>query len=184
MTAFIIADENNSIVEESNILLNTNQNNFVARTSVSCSGCNAQGFLPMVDEVRKIMVGNALNFDADTLQAVQDVYPSPKRFAEIVQLDSDFYQDALRRIGIPLKIADSMSGVFIQFDSDMELKHVPGDLGIAANLLNDNLALLDPSLLSIRNSPLKISAANSTASPASTKAAVWPSPKTNAAGTH
>ena len=51
MLGFIIADENDRIVEDSDILLDTNQNNFRAITSVSCANCHATGFIPVVDEV-------------------------------------------------------------------------------------------------------------------------------------
>ena len=56
----IIADENDNIVEDSDILLDTNQNNFRAVTAVSCSNCHAAGFIPVIDEVRDIALANAL----------------------------------------------------------------------------------------------------------------------------
>lgn len=51
LLAHVIANADDGIVEESNSLFDTSLNDFVARASVSCSGCHAQGFNPVVDEV-------------------------------------------------------------------------------------------------------------------------------------
>jgi serine/threonine-protein kinase len=50
MLGFIIADANDNIVEDSDILLDTNQDNFRAVTAVSCSNCHSVGLIPVVDE--------------------------------------------------------------------------------------------------------------------------------------
>src|SRR5690606_21879939 len=69
MLGFIIADENDNIVGESNILLDTFQNDFVARTSVSCSNCHAQGYNPVEDEVGPFVRENRFRFDRDDFEA-------------------------------------------------------------------------------------------------------------------
>jgi serine/threonine-protein kinase len=147
---YIIADADDNIVEESDILFDTSQNDFVARTSVSCSGCHAQGFLPMVDEVRAVVERNRFNFNADDFEAVQEVYPTPDEFLEIVNQDSDDFQRSLGRARIPTNIADPMSGSFLEFDRDMDITKVAGDLGVSVELLEGNIALLDPQIQTVR----------------------------------
>src|SRR6185295_4069954 len=58
MLAFVLADENGVIVEDSALLLDTNQSSFRAATSVSCLNCHSAGFLPVVDEVREVDLQN------------------------------------------------------------------------------------------------------------------------------
>lgn len=148
---YIIADADDNIVEESDILFDTSQNDFVARTSVSCSGCHAQGFLPMIDEVRSVVEANRFNFNADDFEAVQDVYPRPEEFSAVIDDDSDDFQRSLSAAGVPTNIADPMSGVFLTFDLDMDIANVAGDLGVSVELLEGNIALLDPALQIVRD---------------------------------
>jgi len=147
MLGFIIADENDAIVEDSDILLDTNQNNFRAITSVSCSNCHAAGFIPVVDEVAEISTRNAreIGLDRDEIEQLEELYITPQAFARQVQEDSQsFYQSALQRANLPTAGGDPVSSVFLRFDADMRLADAAGDLGILPEELRDNLQLLDP----------------------------------------
>jgi hypothetical protein len=87
-------------VEDSDILFDTNQNNFRAVTAVSCSNCHAQGLIPVVDEVREIALANArtIGLNADEVEQLRNVYPTAAEFARIVEGDTQqFYQSALTR---------------------------------------------------------------------------------------
>jgi len=146
---FIIADANGVIVEDSDILLDTNQNNFRAVTSVSCSNCHAQGLIPVIDEVREIAIANARTsgLNADEVEQLRNVYPASAEFARIVEGDSQsFYQNALTRARVPTEGVDPMSAVFFRFDQDMTLEDAAGDLGLTADDLDDNLNILNPAL--------------------------------------
>jgi mono/diheme cytochrome c family protein len=146
---FIIADANGNIVEDSDILLDTNQNNFRAVTSISCSNCHAQGLIPVVDEVREIALLNARNsgLNNDEVEQLRNTYPEPAEFARIVEQDSsNFYQRALSDAQVPLQGGDPVSSVFFRFDQDMFLKDAAGDLGLTPDELEENLNLLNPAL--------------------------------------
>jgi len=149
MLAFIIADENDAIVEDSDILLDTNQNNFRAITAVSCSNCHASGFIPVVDEVRDIAIANAreIGLNRDEIDQLEGIYISPQEFASTVQDDSEqFYQNALRRADLPVQGGDPVSSVFLRFDQDLRIEDVAGDLGVTPDELDGDLDLLDPVL--------------------------------------
>jgi len=149
MLGFIIADENDAIVEDSDILLDTNQNNFRAITSVSCSNCHASGFIPVVDEVRDIAIANAreIGLNRDEIDQLEGIYISPQEFASTVQDDSEqFYQNALRRADLPVQGGDPVSSVFLRFDQDLRIEDVAGDLGVTPDELDGDLDLLDPVL--------------------------------------
>lgn len=154
---FIIADENSNIVEDSDILLDTNQNNFRAVTSISCANCHAQGLIPVQDEVREIALANARvsGLNADEVEQLRNVFPQPEEFARIVEQDSDsFYKRALGQANVPLEGGDPVSTVFFRFDQDMFLADAAGDLGLTPEELDDNLNLLEPELGVLRNSTL------------------------------
>jgi serine/threonine-protein kinase len=149
MLGFIIADENDAIVEDSDILLDTNQNNFRAITSVSCSNCHAGGLIPVVDEVREVALSNAreIGLDRDEVEQLEGIYVSPTEFARIVQEDSQgFYQRALQLADLPVQGVDPISSVFLRFDQDVRIEDAAGDLGLTPDDLKDNLDLLNPVL--------------------------------------
>jgi len=149
MLGYIIADADSNIVEDSDILLDTNQNNFRAITSVSCSNCHAQGLIPVVDEVREIALANARTSGlvADEVEQLRAVYPPASEFAQIVEDDStQFYKRALSQATVDLQGGDPLSSVFFRFDQDMTLADAAGDLGLLPSELKDNLDLLNPAL--------------------------------------
>jgi len=157
MLGFIIADANDVIVEDSDILLDTNQNNFRAITSVSCSNCHATGLIPVIDEVRDIAVANArdIGLDRDEVEQLQSIYVSPAEFARAVTEDSEqFYQSALRKADLAVQGGDPVSNVFLRFDQDLTIKDVAGDLGVTPDELDGDLDLLDPTLAVLKRGTL------------------------------
>jgi mono/diheme cytochrome c family protein len=149
MLGFVIADANDVIVEDSDILLDTNQNNFRAITSVSCSNCHASGFIPVVDEVRDIALSNAreIGLNRDEVEQLEGIYVTPQEFSRQVQEDSQgFYQRALQLADLPIQGGDPVSSVFLRFDQDLRIEDAAGDLGLTPDDLADNLDLLDPVL--------------------------------------
>jgi len=154
---FIIADENSVIQEDSDILLDTSQNNFRAVTMVSCSNCHAQGLIPVADEVREIALANALvsGLNRDEVEQLEAVYPPAAEFARTVEADStQFYKSALTQAGVPVQGVDAISNVFLRFDQDVTLATAAGDLGLTAARLEDNLDLLDPALKVLERSQI------------------------------
>jgi mono/diheme cytochrome c family protein len=140
LLGFIIADDAGAIVEDSDIL---------AVTSVSCSGCHSTGFIPVVDEVRSLSLANriALKFDNQEVEDLEDLYPTPTEFAQIVADDStNFYTRALDQLKLPTRGGDPISSVFLRFDRDMSIKDAAGDLGLTPDDLLRNLREINPVL--------------------------------------
>jgi mono/diheme cytochrome c family protein len=149
MFGFIIADANGNIVEDSDILLDTNQNNFRAATSISCSNCHARGLIEVVDEVREIALANVLanGLDPVEVEQLRAVYPEAAEFARISAADTQtFYTSALARAALPTTSDDPISQVYFRFDEDMRLADAAGDLGQSPDELLRNLSLLQPEL--------------------------------------
>jgi len=146
MLGFIIADANDVIQEESNILLDTFANDYVARTAVSCSGCHSRGFNEVVDEVRDFAESNRLRFDGEEFELIQETYLRPEQFAAIIEDDSEIFQRSLDDAGVPVSGVDPLSQVFLRFDADLDLRRAAGDLGTSAEDLERNIRELNPVL--------------------------------------
>ncbi|HVZ31883.1 MAG TPA: hypothetical protein VG963_05625, partial [Polyangiaceae bacterium] len=89
MMGFLIADANGVLQQDSDILLDTSQNDFKAVTSISCSNCHASGFIPVVDEVKAVALANArdIGLNQDQVEELQDIYVDPASFAQTVASD-------------------------------------------------------------------------------------------------
>lgn len=151
MLGFIIADRDDAIVEESSILLDTFQDDFVARTAVSCSNCHAQGFNEAVDEVGPFVRQNRVFFNRDDFEAVQEIYPSARDFARIIVDDSRDFQRALDAAGVPTTGADPVTRSYLRFNLDVDLATAAGDIGVSPAVLRRNINLLDPVLGVLRD---------------------------------
>lgn len=154
LLGFIIADDNDNIVPETNLLLDTFQDDFLMRTAVSCSGCHAQGFNMVTDEVRPFVLSNRLRFQRDEFEAVNEVYLDPADFEQVIQGDSASYQAALERAGVPTTGADPVSRNYIRFNDEVDLATAAGELGVTPEILDDNLSLLDARLAVLRRTTI------------------------------
>jgi mono/diheme cytochrome c family protein len=152
LLGFIIADENDNIVTETNLLLDTFQDDFIARTSVSCSNCHAQGFNMVTDEVLPFVLANRRRLAREDFEIVNEVYLGPDEFAEVIESDSAAYQVALQRAGLPTTGGDPVANTFLRFNDDLDLAHAAGELGVTEADLRANLNLLDPRLSVLRQS--------------------------------
>lgn len=150
LLGFIIADENDSIVPETNLLLDTFQDDFLVRTAVSCANCHAQGFNMVTDEVRPFVADNRLRFVRDEIDAVNEIYLEPDEFAQVIEDDSALYQAALQRAGVPTIGADPVARNYIRFNDKVDLVTAAGELGVSAASLDRNLSLLDDRLTILR----------------------------------
>jgi mono/diheme cytochrome c family protein len=151
LLGFIIADDNDNIVSETNLLLDTFQDDFVVRTSISCSNCHAQGFNQVTDEVRSFVIDNRIRFQRDEFELVEDIYLEPLDFANVINADSQVYRRALEAAGVPLAGGDPVANGFVRFNDKVDLATAAGELGVSEEVLEDNLNLLDPQLIQLRD---------------------------------
>jgi mono/diheme cytochrome c family protein len=161
MLAYLIADENGLLVEDSDILLDNSQNNYRAVTAVSCANCHISGLIPVIDEVRPVVERTAIiliedgTLDQEQFEQLDAVYLDPEDFATRVKEDSEqFYLNALRRASLPVSGIEPISSLFLRFDRDLTSKDVAGDLGVSDAQLVDQLNLLDAALGILRTSKL------------------------------
>ena len=155
MLAYIIADANDVIVQDSDILLDTSQDNHRAVTAVSCSTCHATGLIPVIDEVGPIAKANArqIGLDRDEVEQLEALYVTPDAFERQVKEDSEtFYQRALQKALLPIAGGDPVGRVFARFTDDVKIQDAAGDLGLTPDELADTLDLLNPVLAVLKPS--------------------------------
>lgn len=156
LLGYLIADENDNIVPESDLLLDTFQVDFVARTSVSCSNCHAQGFNMVTDEVRPFVLANRRAIgNRDDIEAVEEIYLDPTDFADVIEEDSALYRTALERVGVPSTGGDPVAAAFLRFNVDLDMTQAAAELGVSPEELRDNLNLLDPRLSVLRQTSVE-----------------------------
>jgi mono/diheme cytochrome c family protein len=152
LLAYLIADADGNLVEDSDILLDSSQDNYRAVTAVSCSNCHVGGFINVKDEVREQVERNAIvllqdgTLNQEQLEQLREVYLTPENFARRIESDSRFYLDALRDASLPVNGPEPVSRSFTRFNRDMSLRDAAADLGLTAAGLDDVLDLLDPAL--------------------------------------
>jgi hypothetical protein len=151
---FALANANRTLVDESDVLFDPLQNDFVARTAVSCSRCHAQGILPVLDEVREFVAVNPQSFDPNDVETIRALYPTQPEFQRIVSDDSSRYLESLARAGVPESTEDPVSEVFLRFDDDLAVAQIAGALGVSQALLLNSLAGLDPVLRGLETSTI------------------------------
>jgi hypothetical protein len=155
MLAYIIADADDRIVQDSDILLDTSQDNHRALTSVSCSNCHAAGLIPVKDEVEPIARANArrIGLDNDQVEQLERIYVKAEVFAQQVKSDTEtFYNRALQQANLPIQGGDPVGRVFVRFEDDVRLQDAAGDLGLTPEELADDIGLLDPVLAVLKPS--------------------------------
>jgi len=152
MLGYLIADADANLVQDSDILLDTNQNNFRAVTSVSCANCHYNGLIPVVDEVRDVVRSNAVQFindgtlNQDQLEQLSEVYLPPAQFKARVEQDSQSYINALKQANLPVSGTEPVSTIAFRFDRRVSLKDASSYLGLSSDELKRNLNDLDPAL--------------------------------------
>jgi mono/diheme cytochrome c family protein len=157
LMAFIIADGNNVIKEDSDILLDTNQNNFRAITSISCSNCHATGFIPVADEVLAVTLPQAreIGLNNDQVEELKAIYVPSTEFAQQVTDDTtNFYQRALQSAELPIQGGDPVSTTWLRFDQDVELADAAGDVGVDPAQFRDDIDRLNPVVTVLKNGTL------------------------------
>lgn len=157
MLGFVIADAQDAIVEDTDILLDATRDDLRSVTAVSCSNCHTQGLLPVVDEVAASALANAreLGLNQDEVLGLRFEYVPADEFAKVVADDSStFYLNSLQRMNLATQGPDPVAEAVLFFDDDVTLTAAAGALGLTPQDLQDNLSLVDPSLAVLRRGVL------------------------------
>jgi hypothetical protein len=149
---YVIFDDAGRRQAETNLLFDSQQNDFVVRSAVSCMSCHAQGLLGFRDEVRGFALDNPLELNADELELLREVYPSADEMDDILESDRRFYRGALDRAGVPAGTrTDPVSDSFLRFQRDVKLEVAAGDVHFPRALFERENNRFDPALRGLKS---------------------------------
>jgi hypothetical protein len=104
------------------------------------------------DELRADALQNQIDYaQVADFDELLNTYPDEASLAEIISLDNVLYTAALARAGVPLSASEPISGVLDQFDEDVALATVAGDVLFPPELLAGEVNRLDPALSGLDN---------------------------------
>jgi hypothetical protein len=103
LPAYFLAAADGSRLDESGVLIDTSEGDFVPRTAPSCMRCHAErGVLPVVDELRAYAATDPNGRFAPRERALlAEVYPSQEDLDALFEADRRRVEDARARLGIP-----------------------------------------------------------------------------------
>jgi hypothetical protein len=113
----------------------------------SCNSCHQAGVLPVTDQIRDYVLGDATHFDDTTRDRVARVYPPEPVMDSLRRSDQERYLGALRAAGVPPNAADGVLPAFLDFQNGVTYRAALGELGVSEALFDAVLPALDPSLL-------------------------------------
>jgi hypothetical protein len=103
LPAYFLAAADGSRLDESGVLIDTSEGDFVPRTAPSCMRCHSErGVLPMVDELRAYAATDPnRRFAPEERALLAEVYPSQEDLDALFEADGRRVEDARSRLGIP-----------------------------------------------------------------------------------
>jgi hypothetical protein len=134
------------------VVVDPAQNNGIVTNGASCNSCHNAGIISFGDSVRQYVIDNKFDFDSDTYQTVMDQFPVATAMQAYVDADSAVHNNALIRAGVPSGTPDPVSRVYLDFQlANITTAQVAGELNVTADVLKQNLQLLDPTLQDLGN---------------------------------
>lgn len=128
------------------------KSNGAVTNGVSCNGCHQRGMIQFTDTVREWVTENQLEYDDQTFEDVQELYPTNAGWNEIIAADNDYFQRSLAASGVPVDLRDPVTHLFLDFVAGQVLTpRAAGDLGVTPELLASNLNRLDPRMRNVEN---------------------------------
>jgi hypothetical protein len=129
------------------VVIDPAQNNGLVTNGASCNSCHNAGMITFTDTVRQFVEDNRTKFDNETYESVMIQYPDAKTFQEQMDRDSAVHVAALEEAGVPAKVPDPISRVYLDFQlGDITLDIAAGELAVPVEQLKRDINLLDPRL--------------------------------------
>ena len=131
LPGFALFDEAGALTIDSDILLDTNQNNFRALTAISCMNCHATPIMPTADEVGGFVAANPDAFSEADRERIALLYRDSDTLRQVMSSDNASFRSALENVGVPRDSSDAVATVVFRFERDMTPSEMAGDLMLA-----------------------------------------------------
>jgi hypothetical protein len=140
LPAYFLADGNGGRINESRVLLDTSEDDFVPRTAPSCVRCHSDGgVLPVTDELRPYAATDPNGrFDARQRALIAEVYPKQAALDALFQADARRFEDARVRAGVPRSNTSSpLQDLINLYSYDLRPDRVAAELFVSPSALRD-----------------------------------------------
>jgi len=131
LPAFAIYDEDGLLRGDSEILLDTNQNNFRATTAVSCMNCHADAIIPATDQAAAFVAANLEAYSAEDRARIALLYPGAELWRDLMAADNAAFRSAVENLGIGRGSPDPVAATAYRFERDVTPTDMAGDLMLA-----------------------------------------------------
>ncbi len=148
LPAYLAADENGAIIEQSAILF---ANNAPVVVGLHCMECHVAGVLPLRDQVRAYVDANPTNYNTDEAEAIQSLFVVPEELDALIDADRAVYARTVAQLGIPADCPDPVGRVQRRFSQPLTLRDALGDLGVSQEAFEAARAALEPSVAGLLN---------------------------------
>jgi hypothetical protein len=141
----VLADADGQRIDESDLLLDTNESDFRAKVARSLMRLRGQG-VRATDQIRQLVLDDPDEFEGDVPEILA-VYPAADDLEDVLASDRARFEQALALVGVDIDtIPEPVGNAFANFDRDVVLATAAGDLYVGADDLEENLVLLDPAM--------------------------------------
>jgi hypothetical protein len=140
LPAYFLADGSGRRINESRVLLDTGEDDFVPHTAPSCVRCHSDaGVLPVTDELRPYAATDPNGrFDGRQRALIAEVYPTQSALDALFQADGRRIEDARVRAGVPRSNTSSPLQDLLNRDSyDLRPDLVAAELFVSPAALRD-----------------------------------------------
>jgi hypothetical protein len=148
LPAYFLADADGRRLDESRVLFDFNEDDFVPRTAPSCVRCHSEGgVLPVVDELRAYAATDPNGrFDRQELALLAEVYPPQEDLDTLINADRRRVQDARARLGVPGGSGSPpLDTLVFNYPRDLRPEHAAAELFVSsAELTRRRLELPGP----------------------------------------
>lgn len=134
LPAYFLAGSDGRRLDESGVLVDFYEDDFVPRTAPSCVRCHSDGgVLPVVDELRAYAATDPNGrFDARDLVLLAEVYPPQKDLDALIEADRRRVEDARARLGVPRAASGPPLGeLVLQYAYDLDPARAAAELFIS-----------------------------------------------------
>jgi hypothetical protein len=121
MPAYFLAAPDGTRLEESSVLIDTSEDDFVPRTAPSCMRCHSEpGVLPVVDELRAYAATDPNGrFSSRESALLAEVYPSQEDLDALFDADRRRVEEARARLGVPRDSGRSLDELVMLHGRDL-----------------------------------------------------------------
>jgi serine/threonine-protein kinase len=155
---YMLVDGNGNRIDEGNdqIVSDPGQPDLNVRSGISCFGCHEE--IVVAEDQLRAHVLDGLEFDSQTKEVVEALYPDAVAFAEVQAADTERYLAALAQLGLTPDSSptrEPISDSFSRFSLSVDINRAAAELGISTDALFSNIGRLDPVLAPLNGASVK-----------------------------